>query len=113
MTFASATDFNFLTFEKADGSMVSLPVSGLTLTFIDGNLVASDGTTLPLASLTKMFFTETSGISTVQSLASGPSGIYTISGIYVGEASNSLSRLPKGVYIIKSPQGVTKKIQIR
>ena len=112
---ASATDYNYLTLEKADGSLVSLPVSSLTLTFSNGNLVANDGTTLPLSSLSKMFFTETSGICSIPIATDGPSGIYTLSGILVSSPSldAQLPSLPKGIYIVKQPNGNTKKIHIR
>lgn len=112
---ASATDYNYLTLENADGNAVSLSVSGLTLTFSNGNLVANDGTVLPLSSLTKMYFTETSGISTISTMGDGPSGIYTLSGVLVSTHSldASISSLPKGIYIVKQASGHTKKIQVR
>ena len=112
---ASATDYNYLTLENTDGNMVSLPISGLTLTFNNGNLVANDGTVLPLSSLLKMYFTETSGISSISTTADSPSGIYTLSGILVSSLSldASLPSLPKGIYIVKQPSGNTQKIHIR
>ena len=112
---ASATDYNYLTLENTDGNMVSLPISGLTLTFNNGNLVANDGTILPLSSLLKMYFTETSGISSISTTADCPSGIYTLSGILVSSLSldASLPSLPKGIYIVKQPSGNTQKIHIR
>ena len=112
---ASATDYNYLTLENTDGNMVSLPISGLILTFNNGNLVANDGTVLPLSSLLKMYFTETSGISFISTTADSPSGIYTLSGILVSSLSldASLPSLPKGIYIVKQPSGITQKIYIR
>ena len=112
---ASATDYNYLTLENTDGNMVSLPISGLTLTFNNGNLVANDGTVLPLSSLLKMYFTETSGISSISTTADSPSDIYTLSGILVSSLSldASLPSLPKGIYIVKQPSGNTQKIHIR
>ena len=61
----NANDYKYLSFELADGSVQSLSVTDLTLTFSNGNLVSSDGTIIPLANLTKMFFSETSGITTL------------------------------------------------
>ena len=112
---ASATDFKFLTLESTDGSKVSLAANGLTLTFSDGNLVASDGTTIPISSLAKMYFTETSGITTVTSSAGGSMKVYTLSGILVGTYSEGQSPagLPQGIYIIKDCQGNTHKTTIR
>ena len=112
---ASATDYKFLTFENTDGSKVSLAATGLTLTFSDGNLVASDGTIIPLGSLAKMYFTQTSGITTATSSASGALKVYTLSGILVGTYTDGLIpvSLPKGIYIIKDHQGNTQKTTIR
>lgn len=111
---ASATDYHFLTLENIDGSKVSMSAAGLTLTFSDGNLVASDGTIVPLSSLAKMYFTETSGItSTIHS--SEAMKVYTLSGVLVGtyvEGQVPVS-LPKGIYIIKDHQGNTHKTTIR
>lgn len=111
---SSAADYKYLTLENSDGSKVSLAASGLTLTFSDGNLVANDGTTLPLSSLAKMYFTETSGITTVTGSTSSVMKAYTLSGVLAGTyAENQDISLPKGIYIIKDQQGNTHKITIR
>ena len=112
---ASATDYKFLTFESTDGSKVSLEATGLTLTFSDGNLVASDGTVLSLSNLAKMYFTETSGITNATNSASGVITIYTVSGVLVGTFTEGQtpSSLSKGIYIIKDHQGNTHKTTIR
>ena len=112
---ASATDYKFLTFENTDGSKVSLSATGLTLTFSDGNLVASDGTIIPLGNLAKMYFTETSGITTATSTASGTIKVFTLSGILVDTYTDGQIpvSLPKGIYIIKDHQGNTHKTTIR
>ena len=112
-----AQSFEYLTFEKADGTLVSIPAEGLTLTFADGNLVSSDGTTIPLTSLSKMFFTETSGIATVQAnLPEGAVDAYTPSGIHVGtfgDTRDALNRLPKGFYVIRDTKGNILKTAVR
>ena len=112
---ASATDYKFLTLETTDGSKVSLAATGLTLTFSDGNLVANDGTIVSLSSLSKMYFTETSGITSATCSESGAMKVYTLSGILVGTYPEGLSPagLPKGIYIIKAHQGNTHKTTIR
>ena len=112
---ASATDYKFLTLETTDGSLVSLAATGLTLTFSDGNLVASDGTVVSLSSLAKMYFTETSGITTATSTSNGAMKVYTLSGILVDTYTKGQSpaSLPKGIYIIKDHQGNTHKTTIR
>ena len=112
-----AQSFEYLTFEKADGTLVSIPAEGLTLTFADGNLVSSDGTTIPLSSLSKMFFTETSDIATVQAnLPEGAVDAYTPSGIHVGtfgDTRDALNRLPKGFYVIRDTKGNILKTAVR
>ena len=117
ITTCRAQSFEYLTFEKADGTLVSIPAEGLTLTFADGNLVSSDGTTIPLTSLSKMFFTETSGIATVQAnLPEGAVDAYTPSGIHVGtfgDTRDALNRLPKGFYVIRDTKGNILKTAVR
>ena len=87
------------------------------LTFADGNLVSSDGTTIPLSSLSKMYFTETSGVTTVQAnLPEGAVDAYTPSGIHVGtfgDTRDAINRLPKGFYVIRDTKGTILKTVVR
>ena len=112
-----AQNFEYLTFEQTDGTCLSLPVSGLTLTFSDGNLVSSDGTTIPLSSLSKMFFTETSGITLVPTLQPEDAvSAYTAAGSLVGQFGNTqeaIRLLPKGLYIFKDNTGKVVKTLVR
>ena len=102
----SADNFNFLTLQQADGTEQSFNVSGLTITFSDGNmLVSQDGTTttLSLKDLNKMYFSvETASV-------------YDLQGRKVADnvqLSTINSELPKGVYIVK--QGNTSvKIAVK
>ena len=113
----NANDYKYLSFELADGSVQSLSVTDLTLTFSNGNLVSSDGTTIPLANLTKMFFSETSGIATLPfTTGTGKVEVYNPSGSKVGVFGNmqeAKSKLPKGIYIIKDEQGNKQKTAIQ
>lgn len=117
ITTSRAQNFEYLTFEQTDGTCLSLPVSGLTLTFSGGNLVSSDGTTIPLSSLSKMFFTETSGITSLPAhQPEGPVSAYTTAGSYAGQFSDSqeaIRQLPKGLYIMKDSKGNVAKTLIR
>ena len=112
-----AQNFEYLTLEQADGTSVSLPVPGLVLTFSGNNLVANDGTTIPLSSLSKMFFTETSGISPIPTILVGDAvSAYTPAGSLVGQFSDSqeaIRRLPKGLYILKDHSGKVVKTLVR
>ena len=112
----SATDYKFLTLESVDGSLRSVSAIGLTLTFSDGNLVASDGTVIPLSNLSKMYFTETSGISETTTIKSGYISVYSLTGMSMGTFSSTsamTSALPAGIYIIKDQEGNTRKTTIR
>ena len=117
ITTCKAQSFSYLTFEQTDGTSVSLPVSGLVLTFSGNNLVSSDGTTIPLSGLSKMFFTETSGITLFPSLQQeGSIRAYTTAGSFVGQFNNAqeaLSRLPKGLYMFKDGAGNVIKTSVK
>ena len=55
----SADDFNYLTFARNDGTMKSISIDNLKLSFAGGNVVAATGDetlTMPLSDLAKMFF---------------------------------------------------------
>lgn len=66
---ASAQSYNYLTLQQTGGNEQSLAISGLKITFSDGNLVATNGSqtaTIPLEKMQKMYFSSTpTGISTV------------------------------------------------
>lgn len=105
---ASAGDYKFLILEGNDGTTYSMNAMGLTLTFSDGNLVSSDGTTVPLNSLVKMYFSEASGISTASTSGDNRVTVYTLAGIHAGtynDMMEAVSHLSKGLYIIKQADG--------
>ena len=112
-----AQNFEYLTLEQADGTSVSLPVPGLVLTFSGNNLVSNDGTTIPLSSLSKMFFTETSGITPIPTILVGDAvSAFTPAGSLVGQfsdAQEAIRRLPKGLYILKDHSGKVVKTLVR
>ena len=106
---ANAGDYKYLILESNDGTTYSMTAQGLTLTFKDGNLVSTDGTTIPLSSLAKMYFSDASGISTLSNTTDESQVIiYTISGSVAGiynDLSSAVANLTKGVYIIKKNDG--------
>ena len=114
---SSAYDYQYLSFELSDGSVQSMSVADLTLTFSNGNLISSDGTTIPLSNLSKMYFSETSKISVISDDSFiGKVDVFLTSGSKVGTFSTpeeAKSELPKGIYIMKSEQGTIQKIAIR
>ncbi len=110
--------YGYLVFTTNDGKEQSFAVEDLTLTFSDGKLVASNGTTtqtFSLADLAKMFFSEnaTDGIETLK--VDGEVEVFTVSGIRMGQyASIADARrvLPQGKYIFKQGSK-TNKIAIK
>lgn len=119
---AMAASYDYLVLRQADGTETALPAVGLTITFTGGNAVAvaSDGgtTTLPLSSLSAMYFgdTNTSIISTAAAVAAdGPAVVYNIMGVKVaeGDSFKALKNgLQRGLYIVKTASG-TFKTQVR
>jgi hypothetical protein len=63
-----ADDYGYLTFQTSDGQQQSISVSNLKLKVSGGSLVVTNGsasTTFTLTNLSKMYFSNTTGISTV------------------------------------------------
>ena len=113
-----AADYKYLVIETNDGTAYSLTAMGQTITFDNGNLVSSDGTTIPLASLSKMYFSETSGIREMNSTAAADTAVtvYTTTGALIGQFDNvaaAKNTLRKGVYVMKSSNGVSTKMAVK
>ena len=114
---ANASGYEYLTIQKSDGTMISLASSGLTITFENGNLIASQNgqqTTLELSSLSKMFFGAITGIQTISD-GSETADIFDIQGRRVAtkmHLKDLQNRLPKGVYLVKNG-GKTVKMTIK
>lgn len=117
---ANAYEYPYLTFEQADGTLQTVSVESLVLTFTDGKLIATnaDGTlSLPLTDLSKMFFSTsgTTGITAEELNADEEVEVYSASGILMGKYDNleaARQSLHRGIYIIKTNQS-TKKITIK
>ena len=110
-------DYQYLTFLKSDGSSLSVTAEGLKITFVDGNLVATQGgqtTTIALTDLNKMYFTsEATGIKLTDSeqLTIDNAEVYDIQGRRVnGQWSTVNGQLPRGIYIVKKDGKSTKVI---
>ena len=104
----NAADYHYLVFKSADGNSTSLSALGLTITFQDGNLVASDGTTqasFPLSELSSMYFSNTSGIATVSTARNdGLVTVYSATGACCGQFSSlgeARQQLQPGVYVMR------------
>lgn len=111
-----ASDYLYLVFTQSNGTTTAVTASDLTISFNDGYLVATSGSTtlanLELTSLTKMEFSndDTSGIEqiTVNTLISDEDTVvYDLNGRKMPQDA-----LPKGVYIVKNSKR-TFKMQIK
>lgn len=113
---ASAGDYDFLTVQKSDGTSVSFPSSGLTITFAGTNMVVTQSgtsTTLPVGNLAKMFFgnndqTTAINVAPNEEPANESNAIFDLQGRRMPDAQ----QLPKGVYIVKKGDK-TMKITVK
>ena len=115
-----ADDYTYFTIVGQDGTKTSITAVGLTITFSDNNLIASnsktgESATIALSNLSSLNFSttnETTGINAVetdikQSL-SDADGIYDLNGRKI-----PTSKTPsKGIYIVKKNKQANK-IQIK
>lgn len=113
---AQAEGYPYLTFEMTDGAKVSVSVESLTLSFSETTLTAGSQT-FTLSNLAKMYFTATSetttGIESIDNLSidrmlSKDDEIYDLSGKLVLSGTSSNAKLKRGVYIIKTKEGISK-----
>jgi len=112
-----ATDYQYLVFTLTDGTTQAVTATNLSISFSDGNLVATGGNetlaTLPVASLSAMEFsndgtTGIEGISTDKLTTDSATVIYDLNGRRMPQGA----QLPKGVYILKS-NNKTIKVNIK
>ena len=113
-----AADYTYLTLVEQDGTKTSLTAAGLTITFSDGNLVATNSTTsesktISLSNLASMNFSTsnetTTGIQSISiDILDTETVIYDLSGRQIPSGSS----LSKGLYVIKKGS-VTRKIQVK
>ena len=113
---AQAEDYPYLTFEMTDGVKVSVSVESLKLSFSETTLTAGSQT-FTISNLSKMYFTTTSetttGIESIDNLSidrllSKDDEVYDLSGKRVLSGTSSNAKLKRGVYIIKSKEGISK-----
>lgn len=118
---AHADSYPYLTFQKSDGTTVSMESASLVMTFSDGKLIASNGTDsqeLTVADLSKMYFSE-SGATGIQDVdvsdADGEAEVFSLQGVSYGKFStvqSFLNTAEPGVYIVKV-NGKSQKIMVR
>ncbi len=109
--------FPFLTFDNSDGSVVSVDVSSLVMTFSNGKLVINGGGSsqeLDVASLDSMYFSS-DDLTLVDDMSldgdNAEKTLYTVAGVKVGvlNGNDSLTdRLSSGLYIVKQGRRTSK-----
>lgn len=117
-----ADTYPYLTFQKADGNLVSIGVDQLEMTFSDGNLIlvnnAETEQKLTLADLASMYFTaaDVTAIDDIEAKTTdGKVEAYSLQGMRCGTYSSMTEMqesLSAGMYIVKG-NGKTKKVVIK
>lgn len=120
-TSAYATDYKGMTFEYADGTVLSVPSDGLTIIpTADNSLLvnsAASQTEIPMTDLHRFYFAEElSSIAAPEvDTTASKVDVFTTDGIYLGSFSSiaeAESALPRGLYVLKT-SGKTLKISVR
>ena len=118
-TAALADDYPYLAFQTADGTVKAVSVTSLTLTFSNGQLVATngDGTySFSLADLNKMFFTNEPTAVPSPLLWDGEGEtveVFSLTGISLGtfrSIASAQEQLTEGVYVVKSGSEIRKML---
>ncbi|MBP3286629.1 MAG: hypothetical protein J6M15_06800 [Prevotella sp.] len=116
MLTAHADSYTYLTFEKSDGTLTSVPLSSLSIT-ISGNTLTAGDQSFALADLTKMYFTtaDVTAIDEVKAAVNGEVEVFSMNGVAMGKyttVQEAMSSLRTGVYIVKS-NGKTVKVAVK
>ncbi len=118
---AHAEGYSYLTFEKADGTLLSVGVESLEMTLQDGKLVYTNSTgtgTLTLADLASMYFSSADVTAITSLTADGTDGkveAYSLQGTRLGTFDSMQAmqeRVPTGMYIVKT-NGKTLKTAVK
>ena len=113
---AQAEDYAYLTFETTDGAKASVAIEGLTLSISETTLTVGTQS-FTLTNLSKMYFSttdeSTTGIESSRlETRDEATDIYDLSGKKIVNSKSSNSKLPRGVYIVKT-KSKTYKIVVR
>lgn len=115
-----AANYPYLSFQKADGTILSVGVEALEMSFSDGKLIVSNSSgnyELNTADLKRMFFADNSetSINDTPAVQDNSLQVYSTSGIYMGMYNNQqdfIQKSSKGVYIVKQ-NGKTFKMTVK
>ncbi len=118
---AHAESYPYLTFQKADGTLLSLGVESLEMTFQDGKLTYTNSTgtgTLTLADLASMYFSSADATAISSLTADSNDGkvqAFSLQGTSYGtfdSMQTMKANVPTGMYIVKT-NGKTLKIAVK
>lgn len=109
-------DYPYLAFQTADGAVKAVAVEALTLTFVNGQLVATNGDgnySFALNDLSKMFFSKepTRIADNLEDSVAKEVEVFTVAGVAVGRFASvdaAKATLKPGLYVIKSKDGAYK-----
>ena len=111
---AQAEDYTYLTFKTTDGAKTSVSVSSDVTLTISGTTLTVGTQSFTLSNLSKMYFStsdETTGISEVMKAdLERATEIYDLSGKRIVNRKSSNSKLPHGVYIVKTTSKTYKMV---
>ncbi len=119
---AHAESYAYLTFQKADGTVVSIDVESLEMTLQDGKLTYTNsaGTgTLTLSDLAAMYFSASDATAITPVVVSSTDGkveVFSLKGTSYGTFSSVKAvqgSVPAGMYIVKMANGKTLKITVK
>ena len=106
-----AADYNYLVFTLNDGSEQAIVATNISITFTDGNLVATTAdetlATIPLTTLQKMQFSESNTTAISALPLDGQDDIKAIYDMQ-GRMMPLNTQLPKGTYIVKTSSRTIK-----
>lgn len=116
---AMADDYPYFAFQTSNGETKTLSVTGLKITFSNGNIVATNeegaNFTASIESLAKMYFSSTAtGIDAIAESVAVEGEIYNVQGVRVGRTDEmgEVRGLPEGVYVVKR-EGKTHKVLVK
>ena len=116
-----AYDYPYLSFQTSEGTVQSVSVNELIITFSNGQLVLTntDGSqTFSLSDLSYMFFSKeqnTTGVTRIEDVSNQTVEVFTLNGLVIGRFESlqkAKAELKPGLYLIKS-NGKTQKVVIR
>ena len=116
-----AYDYPYLSFQTSEGTVQSVAVNELIITFSNGQLVLTntDGSqTISLSDLSYMFFSKeanTAGVTRIGDATNQTVEVFTVNGLALGRFESiqkAKTELKPGFYLMKS-NGKTQQVVIR